>query len=115
MRVPDAKGFPLPTILGIIPGMAAFATAMMNKEMAKLDIPPVPEFIETIHDAGGHIFACKATGDMFHLTNHDFCPQGGTVPTVGEFYELTAGAQISFTGNCPSFHPNQKTSGPTPK
>ena len=25
MRVPDAKGFPLPTILGIIPGMAAFA------------------------------------------------------------------------------------------
>ena len=97
MRVPDAKGFPLPTILGIIPGMAAFATAMMNKEMAKLDIPPVPEFIEMIHDAGGHIFACKATVDMFHLTNDDFCPQVGKVLTVGEFYELSAGAQIIFT------------------
>lgn len=57
MRVPDAKGFPLPTILGAIPGMSAFATHMMSKEMDKLDIPPVGEFIEMIHDAGGNIFA----------------------------------------------------------
>ncbi len=41
MRVPDAKGFPLPTIIGAIPGMSAFATMMMKKEMDKLDIPPV--------------------------------------------------------------------------
>ena len=26
MRVPDAKGFPLPTLLGALPGMSAFAT-----------------------------------------------------------------------------------------
>ncbi len=64
MRVPDAKGFPLPTILGAIPGMSAFATNMMNKQMAKLDIPPIAEFIEMIHDAGGKIYACKATVDI---------------------------------------------------
>ena len=52
MRVPHAKGFPLPTIPGALPGMSAIATAMMNREMEKLDIPPVPEFIEMIHDAG---------------------------------------------------------------
>ena len=46
MRVPDAKGFPLPTWMGAIPGMSAFATSMMNKEMEKLAIPPVGEFIE---------------------------------------------------------------------
>ena len=97
MRVPDAKGFPLPTILGMIPGMSAFATRMMNKEMAKLDIPPVPEFIEMIHDAGCKIYACKATVDMFHLSQEDFCPQVDKVLTVGEFYELSAGAQIVFT------------------
>ena len=97
MRVPDAKGFPLPTILGAIPGMAAFATSMMNKEMAKLDIPPVPEFIEMISDAGGHLYACKATVDMFHLTKDDFCPQVEKVLTVGDFYELSAGGQIIFT------------------
>ena len=97
MRVPDAKGFALPTILGAIPGMAAFATHMMKKEMDKLDIPPVGEFIEMIHDAGGRLYACKATVDMFHLTQDDFCPQVDKVLTVGEFYELSAGGQIIFT------------------
>jgi peroxiredoxin family protein len=97
MRVPDAKGFPLPSILGALPGMSAFATSMMNKEMAKLDIPPIPEFVEMIHDAGGKLYACKATVDMFHLTQEDFCPQVERVLTVGDFYELSAGGQIIFT------------------
>ena len=97
MRVPDAKGFPLPTILGALPGMSAFATHMMNKEMEALDIPPIPEFIEMIHDAGGRLYACKATVDMFHLTPDDFCPQVEKVLTVGEFYELAGGGQIIFT------------------
>ena len=97
MRVPDAKGFPLPTILGAIPGMSAFATHMMNKEMEALDIPPIPEFIEMIHDAGGKLYACKATVDMFHLTKDDFCTQVEKVLTVGEFYELAGGGQIIFT------------------
>jgi peroxiredoxin family protein len=97
MRVPNAKGVPLPTLLGAIPGMSAFATSMMKKEMSRLDIPPVSEFVEMIHDAGGHIYACKATVDMFHLTRDDFCPQMDKVLTVGEFYELSAGAQIIFT------------------
>lgn len=97
MRVPDAKGFPLPTLLGALPGMSAFATHMMNKEMEALDIPPIPEFIEMIHDAGGKIYACKATVDMFHLTGADFCPQVDKVLTVGDFYELAGGGQIIFT------------------
>jgi len=99
MRVPDAKGFPLPTWMGSIPGMSAFATSMMNKEMEALDIPPVPEFIEMFSDAGGKIYACKATVDMFHLSMDDFCPQMDKVLTVGEFYEMSGGAgtQIIFT------------------
>ncbi len=97
MRVPDAKGFPLPTFLGALPGMSAFATRMMKKEMDKLDIPPMGEFIEMLHDAGGKLYACKATVDMFHLTEKDFVPQVEKVLTVGEFYELSAGGQIIFT------------------
>jgi peroxiredoxin family protein len=97
LRVPHAKGVPLPTLLGALPGMSAFATRMMKKEMEKLDIPPVSEFLEMIHDAGGRIYACKATVDMFHLTPADFVPQVDKVLTVGEFYELSAGAQIIFT------------------
>jgi peroxiredoxin family protein len=95
--VPDAMGFPMPTILGAIPGMSAFATMMMKKEMDKLDIPPVGEFVEMISDAGAKIYACKATVDMFHLTDDDFCPQMDGVLTVGDFYEMSAGSQIIFT------------------
>lgn len=97
MRVPDAKGFALPTLLGALPGMSAFATHMMKKEMDKLDIPPVGEFIEMIHDAGGKLYACKATVDMFHLEPDDFVPQVEKVLTVGDFYELAGGGQIIFT------------------
>jgi len=97
MRVPGAKGFPLPTLLGMLPGMSAFATGMMKKEMEKLDIPPIGEFVEMISDAGGHLYACKATVDMFHLNKDDFVPQMERVLTVGDFYELAAGGQIIFT------------------
>lgn len=95
--VPDAMGMAMPTIFGAIPGMSAFATHMMKKEMEKIDIPPVSEFIEMIHDAGANIFSCKATVDMFKLEPEDFCPQMDRVLTVGEFYELSAGSQIIFT------------------
>jgi len=87
----------IPTFMGGIPGMSSFATSQMKKEMEKLDIPPVREFIEMIHDTGAEIYACKATVDMFHLTKEDFCPQVQDIISVGQFYERSAGAQIIFT------------------
>jgi peroxiredoxin family protein len=87
----------MPTMLGMIPGMSAFATSMMKKEMDKIDIPPIGEFIEMIKDAGAELYACKATVDMFHLTEDDFLPQVDAVINVGTFYEKSAGAQIIFT------------------
>ena len=95
MRMPG--GIKMPTFLGAIPGMSRFATTMMKKEMEVLDIPPVREFIEMISDAGGEIYACKATVDMFHLTKDDFCPQMDEIISVGQFYEKSVGAQIIFT------------------
>jgi len=95
MRMPG--GLKMPTFLGAIPGMSRFATIMMSKEMEKIDIPPVREFVEMIHDAGGELFACKATVDMFHLNKEDFCEQMDEIITIGDFYEKSAGAQIIFT------------------
>jgi len=90
-------GMHMPTVLGAIPGMSAFATSMMKKEMEKLDIPPVREFLTMIHDAGGELFACKASVDMFHLTKKDFFPHVDDIISVGQFYERAAGGQIIFT------------------
>lgn len=87
----------IPTMIGGLPGMSAFATKKMKGEMEKLDIPPVREFIEMIHDTGAEIYACKATVDMFHLEESDFCNQVDSIISVGEFYEKSAGAEIIFT------------------
>ena len=87
----------MPTLLGALPGMSTFATSMMKREMEKIDIPPIGEFLTMIHDAGAEIYACKATVDMFHLKPDDFCPELDGVISVGQFYEKAAGAQIIFT------------------
>ena len=90
-------GMHLPTLLGALPGMSWLATKMMARKMDKLDIPPVPEFVEMIADSGAGIYGCKATVDMFGLEDEDFVPQVTGVLTVGEFYELAAGGEIIFT------------------
>ncbi len=87
----------IPSLVGILPGMSSMATSMMKKEMEKIDIPPVREFLEMIHDAGCNIYACKATVDMFHLKKEDFCEYLDDIITVGEFYERSAGGEIIFT------------------
>ena len=87
----------MPSMLGMLPGMSSFATKMMKKEMDKIDIPPVPEFIEMVHAAGAKLYACRATVDMFHLTMDDFTGEVEDVINVGRFYELAAGGQIIFT------------------
>jgi peroxiredoxin family protein len=70
---------------------------MMGRQMEKLDIPPIGEFLELIHDSGGRIYACQASVQMFGLTMEDFLPQVDGVLTVGEFFDLSAGAEIIFT------------------
>jgi peroxiredoxin family protein len=90
-------GMHIPTLLGALPGMSALATWMMGRQMEKLDIPPIPEFLELVSDSGAHLYACRASVDMFGLTLDDFVPQVDEILTVGEFYELAAGGEIIFT------------------
>jgi len=90
-------GMHLPTLLGALPGFSALATRMMKQQMEKIDIPPIPEFIELVADSGAHLYACKATVDMFGLTINDFVPQVEEIMSVGQFYEEAAGGQIIFT------------------
>lgn len=90
-------GMHMPTLLGALPGMSAFATKMMKKEIEKIDIPPVGEFLTMIHDSGAELYACRATVDMYHLKPEDFTPELDGIISVGQFYEKAAGGQIIFT------------------
>jgi peroxiredoxin family protein len=90
-------GLHMPTWLGALPGFSALVTKMMQRQMEKIDMPPIPEFIELVHDSGVRLYACKASVDMFGLTMEDFVPQVEDVISVGEFYEKAAGGQVVFT------------------
>ncbi len=87
----------LPTLLGALPGVSRLMTRVMARRMAALDIPPIPEFVEMIADTGAGLYACKASADLFKLTQQDLVPQVKDIITVGEFYELAAGGQIIYT------------------
>jgi peroxiredoxin family protein len=90
-------GLHMPTLLGAIPGFSALATKMMKRQMEKIDIPPIPEFMELVSDSGVRLYACQATVDMFGLTMDDFIPQVEEIISVGEFYEKAARGEIIFT------------------
>jgi peroxiredoxin family protein len=90
-------GLHMPTLLGALPGFSALATKMMQRQMERIDIPPIPEFIELVADSGVQLYACKASVDMFGLTMEDFVPQVEDIISVGEFYEKAASGQMIFT------------------
>lgn len=86
----------IPNLLGILPGMTAFASWFMKWKMKTLGVPPVREYIEMLHDAGAKIYACKMTVDMFGLKAEDFLPQVDGIVTASDFIDMTEGAQIIF-------------------
>ncbi len=76
----------MPTMLGGLPGMEALATKMMKKEMEKLDMPPVEEFLEILSDSGCKLWACKLAVEMFHLSEKDLIDDLDGILTIGDFY-----------------------------
>ena len=90
------NGWGIPNAMAILPGMTDFATGMMKKEMAKLDFPPVREFLQTIADAGGKLYACRMSYDMWGLNEGDLFDEVDSVVGAMDFLEMAEGAQIIF-------------------
>ena len=81
----------MPTLLGGLPGMEALATSMMKKEMERLDMPDVAEFLEILKASGVKLWACKLAMDMFHYQREDLIDDLDGVLTVGDFYKQGSG------------------------
>jgi peroxiredoxin family protein len=86
----------MPTALMGLPGMQAFATHMMRKQIEGIDVPDVPEFLELITDAGGHLWACRMSADMMHVTEEDLYERVEGIISASDFIELSEGAQTIF-------------------
>ena len=86
----------MPQGLGGLPGMTAVATRRMKKSSADVGVPEVPEFLEQIKDSGGHLWACRMSADMNHLTEDDLYDGVDAIISASDFIEKTAGAQLLF-------------------
>ena len=86
----------MPQGLGGIPGMTHLATSQMKKAIADLDVPEVPEFLDQIVASGGHLWACRMSADMQHLTEDDLRDDVEGIISASDFIELTEGAQLLF-------------------
>jgi peroxiredoxin family protein len=86
----------MPNLVMGLPGMTAVATRMMRKQLAELDIPDVPELLDLIVDAGGHLWACKMSADMNDLELDDLHAGVEGIINTSDFIDLSAGAQTLF-------------------
>lgn len=95
MHIPGSDKH-IPQGLGGLPGMTAFATRMLKKQIGDLDVPEIPEFLEMLHEMGAHLWACKMSVDMMGLEKDDMIEEVEDIINVNEFMELSDGAQIVF-------------------
>jgi peroxiredoxin family protein len=86
----------MPTVVSGLPGMQTIATRMMRKQIADLDIPSVPEFLDMIADSGAHLWACRMSADMMKLTKDDLYDGVEGIISASDFIELSEGAQTIF-------------------
>ena len=94
MGVPGYLG--IPNLMGVLPGMTAFATSLMKKKMADLKVPTVREYLEMLVDAGAKLYACKMSVDMMDLKKEDFIDGVEDIITASDFIDMTEGDQIIF-------------------
>ena len=86
----------IPQGLGGLPGMTAMSTHMMKKQIADVGVPEVPEFLDQIVASGGHLWACRMSADMMHLTEDDLYDDIEGIINAADFIEKTNGAQLLF-------------------
>ena len=86
----------LPQSMAPLPGMTAMATRMLKKQIADLGVPEVPDFLDQIVAAGGHLWACRMSADMNKLSETDLRDDVSGIISASDFIEKTAGAQLLF-------------------
>jgi peroxiredoxin family protein len=92
----DTGNLGIPNIMGVLPGMTAFATKLMKDKMKGIEVPSVREYLQMLVDAGAKLYACKMSVDMMELEMDDFVEGVQDIVTAGDFMDMTEGAQVIF-------------------
>lgn len=89
-------GMPMPNILGMIPGMTAMATRMMNGKMKKAKVPSIPEMFKMAKDLGVKLHACSTTMEVMGTPKEMLIDEVDDVVGAATMVSLSEGGQIIF-------------------
>jgi len=91
-----AMPMPVPNILGMIPGMTAMATRMMNGKVKKAKVPSVPEMFKMAKDLGVKLHACSTTMELMGTPKDALIDEIDDVVGAATMVSLGEGGQIIF-------------------
>jgi peroxiredoxin family protein len=89
-------GMPMPNILGMIPGMTAMATRMMNGKMKKAKVATIPEMFKMAKDLGVKLHACSTTMEVMGTPKETLIDEVDDVVGAATMISLGEGGQIIF-------------------
>ncbi len=89
-------GISVPNIIGVLPGMTAVATGMMNGWMKKANVAKLSELLEIAIESGVRIIACQMSMDVMGIKKEDLV-DGVEVAGAAAFIEFAADDAIALT------------------
>jgi peroxiredoxin family protein len=89
-------GISVPNILGLLPGMTAVATGMMNSWMKKANVARLSELLEMAVESGVRIIACQMSMDVMGIKKEDLI-DGVEVGGAATFLEFASENAIALS------------------
>ena len=91
-----AMPMPVPNIVGMLPGMTAMATSMMNGWMQKANVAKLGELLEIAQESGVKLIACQMTMDVMGIKKEDLI-DGIELGGAATFLECASQNAITLT------------------
>jgi peroxiredoxin family protein len=89
-------GISVPNILGMLPGMTAVATGMMNSWMQKANVAKLSELMEMALEFGVRLIGCQMTMDVMNIKKEDLI-DGIEIGGAATFIEFASQDAITLS------------------
>lgn len=89
-------GVPVPNILGMLPGMTAVATGMMNSWMHKANVAKLSELLDIAIESNVKLIGCQMTMDVMGIKREELI-DGIDIGGAATFLEFASQDAITLT------------------
>ncbi len=91
-----AMPMPVPNIIGMLPGMTALATTMMNGMMKKANVAKLSELLTMAQEFGVRLIACQMSMDVMGIKKEDLI-DGVEIGGAATFLEYASDDAIALS------------------